>query len=95
VFEETKQLWGEKDVVSMADASRARTGRLVTSAQTNPDFSMTNLGSDFAYGENAAYIFVFGDRVAGEAPRNFLEYWIGKFGAASSPQSTCTIVRGK
>ena len=42
-------------------ASKARTARVVTSASTNPQFTLPQLGAHFIYGETAAYQFVFGD----------------------------------
>lgn len=42
-------------------ASRARTARVVTSAATNPHFTLPQIGAHFIYGETAAYQFVLGE----------------------------------
>lgn len=42
-------------------ASKARTARVVTSASTNPQFTLPQIGAHFMYGETAAYQFVFGN----------------------------------
>ena len=47
--------------IDLAKASRARTARVVTSASTNPAFSLPEVGRDFIYGESAAFQFVFGE----------------------------------
>lgn len=64
VFDETT--WNETmkylagPTIDLAKASRARTARVVTSASTNPAFSLPQVGADFIYGESAAFQFVFG-----------------------------------
>ena len=42
-------------------ASKARTARVVTSASTNPQFTLPQIGAHFIYGETAAYQFVLGE----------------------------------
>jgi hypothetical protein len=65
VFNET--IWNETlayfdgPTIDLAKASRARTARVVTSASTNPQFTLPQLGAHFIYGETAAYQFVFGE----------------------------------
>lgn len=48
-------------VVDLAMAAKARTARVVTSAKTNPQFTLPQLGAHFIYGETAAYQFVLGE----------------------------------
>ncbi|KAL7619404.1 hypothetical protein AAE478_009943 [Parahypoxylon ruwenzoriense] len=65
VFNET--VWGETlkfftgPIIDLAMASKAHTARIVASAMTNPMFTLPQIGAHFAYGETAAYQFVFGD----------------------------------
>jgi hypothetical protein len=55
-------------------AAASRHARVITSATTNPKFSLSELGGQFSYGETAAYLIVFGDRVAATAPKALVEY---------------------
>lgn len=59
-------------------AAASRHARVITSATTNPQFVLSELGASFSYGETAAYIIVFGDRQAGTAPKALVEYLFGK-----------------
>lgn len=69
--------------IDLAMASRARTARVVTSAATNPQFTLPQLGAHFIYGETAAYQFVLGewnldakdpkDRLL--TPKKYVEYF--------------------
>ncbi|KAL1876235.1 hypothetical protein Daus18300_002863 [Diaporthe australafricana] len=60
------EIWNETiqyftgPTIDLAMASKARTARLVTSAATNPQFTLPQLGAHFIYGETAAYQLVFG-----------------------------------
>jgi hypothetical protein len=47
--------------IDLAMSSKARTARVVTSAATNPQFTLPQLGAHFIYGETAAYQFVLGE----------------------------------
>lgn len=62
----------------MQQAATARLARVNTSNATNPTFALSQLGEEFGFGETAAYIIVFGDRVSGTAPRSFVEFLFGK-----------------
>lgn len=71
--------------IDLAKASKARTARVVTSASTNPQFTLPQLGAHFIYGETAAYQFVFGkwdlesedpkDMIL--TPKNLIQYFFG------------------
>jgi hypothetical protein len=58
----------------------------VTSASTNPQFTLPQLGAHFIYGETAAYQFVFGEwDLESEdpekmilTPKNLIQYFFGK-----------------
>jgi hypothetical protein len=90
VFNET--IWNETlayfdgPTIDLAKASRARTARVVTSASTNPQFTLPQLGAHFIYGETAAYQFVFGEwDLESEdpekmilTPKNLIQYFFGK-----------------
>jgi hypothetical protein len=90
VFNET--IWNETlayfdgPTIDLAKASRARTARVVTSAATNPQFTLPQLGAHFIYGETAAYQFVFGEwNLKSEdpkdmvlTPKDLVQYFFGK-----------------
>lgn len=72
--------------IDLAKASQARTARVVTSASTNPAFSLPEVGRDFIYGESAAFQFVFGEwnlnasdpKDMVHTPTDFVEYFFRK-----------------
>lgn len=45
---------------------------------TNPNYTMSELGASFSYGETAAYIIVLGDKENGLVNRSRVEYLFGK-----------------
>ena len=65
-------------MVDFQMAANARMARLQTSLQTNPDFTLTEIGNGFDAGESAAYIAILGDIETGEVPRDRLVYFFGK-----------------
>jgi hypothetical protein len=73
--------------IDLAMASKARTARVVTSAATNPQFTLPQLGAHFIYGETAAYQFVLGqwDLDAEDlrnrllTPKEFVQYFFGMY----------------
>lgn len=89
MFNET--IWNETlsyfdgPTIDLAKASKARTARVVTSASTNPQFTLPQLGAHFIYGETAAYQFVFGEwDLESEdpkkmilTPKNLIQYFFG------------------
>jgi hypothetical protein len=56
-------------------AANARLARVLTSNATNPTFSLNKLGTQFSFGETAAYILVFGDKVTGTVKKSWVEYF--------------------
>lgn len=46
---------------------------------TNPNYTMSELGDSFSYGETAAYIIVLGDKEKGLVNRSRVEYLFGEF----------------
>lgn len=62
----------------MEQAAAARVARMQTSQATNPNFTLSDLGSAFSIGESAAYIFILGDRVSGTVERSLVEYLFGE-----------------
>ncbi|ETS74409.1 hypothetical protein PFICI_14275 [Pestalotiopsis fici W106-1] len=73
VFDETRSYW-TTPIINIEQAAAARVGRLQTSQATNPDFSLSDLGSAFSIGESAAYLFVLGDKVSYTVERSIVEY---------------------
>jgi hypothetical protein len=48
------------DIIDVEMAAKARTARTVAAAATNAHFTFPQLGSNFQYGETAAYQLVYG-----------------------------------
>jgi hypothetical protein len=73
--------------IDLAMSSKARTARVVTSAATNPQFTLPQLGAHFIYGETAAYQFVLGEwHLDAEdlknrllTPKEFVQYFFGMY----------------
>ena len=61
-------------------AANARLARILTSKAHNPTFTMNPTGETLSFGETSAYIIAFGDREAGTARRELVEYLFGKLG---------------
>lgn len=55
-------------------AANARLARFKTSQATNPEFSMSDLGRNFGFGESAAYVVVLGDKETGTVPKAWVEW---------------------
>ncbi|KAI8964654.1 Cloroperoxidase [Daldinia sp. FL1419] len=73
VFNETKSYW-TGDVITIQMAANARVARLMTSNLTNPEYSLSHLGSDFSMGESVAYLAILGSKETGTVPRTYVEY---------------------
>lgn len=59
-------------------AANARVARLMTSNLTNPEYSLSNLGSEFSIGESVAYLSILGSKETGTVPKTYVEYLFGK-----------------
>ncbi|KAI2467590.1 Cloroperoxidase [Annulohypoxylon bovei var. microspora] len=77
VFNQTKSFW-TGDTIDVQMASNARVARLMTSNLTNPEYSLSDLGSAFSIGESAAYIAILGDKKSGTVPKTWVEYLFEK-----------------
>ncbi|KAI1089183.1 Cloroperoxidase [Rostrohypoxylon terebratum] len=77
VFNQTKSFW-TGDIITIQMASNARVARLMTSNLTNPEYSLSDLGSAFSVGESAAYIGILGDKKSGTVPKSWVEYLFEK-----------------
>ncbi|KAI1847523.1 hypothetical protein JX265_000773 [Neoarthrinium moseri] len=73
VFDETRSYW-TGPVIDVQMAADARLARVKTSMATNPDYSMSDLGSGFSIGETAAYIIIIGDSISGTVEKSWVEY---------------------
>ncbi|KAI4860172.1 Cloroperoxidase [Hypoxylon rubiginosum] len=73
VFNQTKMFW-TGDVITMQMAANARSSRLMTSNLTNPEFELSDTGSNFSVGESAAYITILGDKKTATVPKSWVEY---------------------
>lgn len=82
VFDETKGYWGPGGEVDVAMAAEARAGRIRESRRTNPEFGLSELGREFAFGESVAYVVFLGGkrgRESGVANRSWVEWFFGEF----------------
>jgi len=79
VFDQTRSYWTDPDTISLQMSANGKLARVLDSNATNPTFTLSELGSEFAFGEVAAYIFVFGDRAAGTAPKKMVEFFFGAY----------------
>jgi hypothetical protein len=77
VFAETTSYW-PGDVIDLQKAATSRHARALTSVGKNPSFTFSELARGFAHGEVAALPLVFGDRVAGTAPKDLVVSFFGK-----------------
>lgn len=77
VFNQTKSYW-TGDIIDIQMAANARVARLMTSNLTNPEYSLSDLGSGFSIGETAAYIGILGDKKTATVPKTWVEYLFGK-----------------
>ena len=77
IFDETRSYW-TTPIIDVQQAANARLARVQTSNATNPTFGFSQTGTDFSFGETAAYIIVLGDKVAGTVRKSRVEYLFGK-----------------
>lgn len=70
-------------------AALSRQARVNTSMATNPNYTMSELGASFSYGETAAYIIVLGDKENGLVNRSRVEYLFGRFSSVGVEVVVC------
>jgi hypothetical protein len=68
IFDETRSYW-TVPIIDVEIAAKARLARVHTSKATNPTFNLTTTGTQFSFGETAAYIIALGDRMTGTVKR--------------------------
>ncbi|GLB07065.1 hypothetical protein AtubIFM57258_002386 [Aspergillus tubingensis] len=74
IFDQTKSYW-TTPLIDIEEAAKAREARVNTSKATNPDFSLSETGLSFGFGESAAYILAFEEDGIGYANRTWVEYF--------------------
>lgn len=74
IFKETKSYWTDS-IINIEMAAKARLGRIKTSAATNPTYELSDLGSQFTFGESVAYVLFMGDKKTGTANRSWVEWF--------------------
>jgi len=77
VFDKTKAFF-TSDVVDVEMAAKARIARIKDSQANNPEYSLSELGTSFSFGESVAYIIALGDVETGTVQRERVEYLFGK-----------------
>ncbi|KAK3372173.1 Chloroperoxidase [Podospora didyma] len=73
VFDETKKHF-TADIVDLQMAANARMARILDSRAINPNYTMSDLGDSFTYGESAAYVAFMGDKNTGTANKSRIEW---------------------
>ncbi|KAI8626984.1 Cloroperoxidase [Xylariaceae sp. FL1651] len=73
VFNWTKAYW-PGDTLDVQIVAAARASRHMRSNLTNPEYSLSDLGSGFSLGENSALLSIMGDKTAQTVPKKFIEY---------------------
>jgi hypothetical protein len=74
IFDETRSYW-TADIINIEMAAKARLARIKTSAATNPTYQLSELGSQFAFGESVAYVLFMGDKTSATANRSWVEWF--------------------
>ncbi|KAI2920876.1 hypothetical protein CBS147343_264 [Aspergillus niger] len=74
IFDQTKSYW-TTPLIDIYEAAEAHEARLNTSKATNPDFSLSDTGIAFSFGESAAYMLAFEEDGFGYANRSWVEYF--------------------
>ena len=77
IFDQTKSYW-TTPLIDIYEAAEAHEARLNTSKATNPDFSLSDTGIAFSFGESAAYMLAFEEDGFGYANRSWVEYFFGR-----------------
>ncbi|KAF2263240.1 Cloroperoxidase [Lojkania enalia] len=73
VFDETRSYW-KGPIINLQMAADSRLARLITSNATNPNYTLSDLGSTFSIGETAAYILMLGNPKSGTVRKALVEY---------------------
>ena len=76
IFAETVSYW-TSEITDLHQFASSRHARAKTSVATNPAFTFSFLAFGFAHGEVAALPLVFGDKVAGTAPKKLVTTFFG------------------
>jgi hypothetical protein len=78
IFDQTRSYW-KGPFIDVHQAALARQARVDTSNATNPEFALSKDALPNTYGESAAYIIVFGDKISGIVKKSWVEYFFGEF----------------
>jgi hypothetical protein len=76
IFDGTKSFF-TSDIVNVEMAAKARIARVKDSKANNPEYSMSELGMTFGFGESVAYIIALGDPQTGTVERDRVEFLFG------------------
>lgn len=78
IFEETKSYWTDATITTK-QAANALEARIETQKVNNPEFDMPLAQYTNAIGQTAMYLGVFGEYGAGNANRDYVEYFFGAY----------------
>ncbi|KAF2015248.1 Cloroperoxidase [Aaosphaeria arxii CBS 175.79] len=75
VFQEFLSFFHGKEDIGVADAARARWGRIESSRHTNPNFTYTEGDQANSYIQSAIYLQALRNDTSGEVPVEWLKIW--------------------
>ncbi|KAK3997216.1 Chloroperoxidase [Cladorrhinum sp. PSN332] len=78
IFDETRSYWTD-ELIDFEMAADALLARQKTANETNPEYSLSDLGAAFSFGESVAYVMVLGDKYSKTANRTWAEFFFGEF----------------
>lgn len=61
------------DVVTVEQTAKSRAARIAKCAEENPEYNLTASGAAAGWGEAALFLAVMGDKITGNASREFVE----------------------
>lgn len=93
VFNQTKAVWAGLETIDLETSAKARALALRNSVATNPEFKLSPLAWAFIVGESSAPLMVFGDAVAGTAPRASVDFFFG--GSLFCPNEPVMMIYGR
>ncbi|PQE15049.1 sterigmatocystin biosynthesis peroxidase stcC protein [Rutstroemia sp. NJR-2017a BVV2] len=94
IFDQTRSHW-TADIINVTMAANARYARVQTSNKTNPTFGLSELGSEFGYGESAAYIGLLGDKTSGTVAKKIVEYLFDPSPSVAEPRTYVLFVENE
>lgn len=93
IYEQTRSYW-TTEIITLQQAADARLARLNESKTIDPNYTLSELGENFSYGESAGYLIVLGNKTTNTVPRKWVEYLFGKIHCQSFHWSRSRLANG-